>query len=67
MKTGDDVADVADDEDDDAVRTSVSQDGVTATLCTEKLFLRTRYIYIALSTYQTGQMWALGTQIINTI
>ncbi len=41
MKKGDDVAD---DEDDDAVRTSVSQDQVTVTLCPEKLFLRTQYI-----------------------
>jgi hypothetical protein len=32
MKKGDKVAD---DEDDDAVRTSVSQDRVTATLCTK--------------------------------
>jgi hypothetical protein len=35
---------VADDEDDDAVRTSVSQDWVTPTLCTKELFLSTRYI-----------------------
>ncbi len=41
MKKGDDVAD---DDDDDAVRTHVSQDPVTATLCTEELFLRTQYI-----------------------
>jgi hypothetical protein len=40
MKKGDEVAD---DEDDDAVRTSVSQDQVTATLCTEELFLITQY------------------------
>jgi hypothetical protein len=33
---------IASDED-DAVRTSVSQDRVTATLCTEELFLSTRY------------------------
>jgi hypothetical protein len=39
MKTGDDVAD---DEDADAVRTSVSQDRVTVTLCTEELFLSTQ-------------------------
>jgi hypothetical protein len=50
MKKGDDVAGY---EDEDAVRTSVSQDRVTATLCTEELFLRTQYI--ALSAYQTGQ------------
>jgi hypothetical protein len=37
MKKGDDVAD---DEDDDVVRTSVPQDSVTATLCTEDCFLR---------------------------
>ncbi len=36
--------DVADDEDDDAVRTSVSQDKVTATLYTEELFLCTQLI-----------------------
>ncbi len=37
-KKGDEV------DDDDAVRTSVSQDRVTATLCTKKLFLSTQYI-----------------------
>ncbi len=37
MKKGDDVADY---NDDDAVRTSVSQERVTATLRTEELFLR---------------------------
>jgi hypothetical protein len=36
MKKGDDV--VVDGDDDDAVRTSVSQSRVTATLCTEELF-----------------------------
>jgi hypothetical protein len=41
MKKGDDVAD---DEDSDVVRTCVSQDQVTATLCIEELFLRTQYI-----------------------
>jgi hypothetical protein len=41
MKKGDDVAD---DDDDYAVRTSVSQDRVTVTLCTEELFLRTQYM-----------------------
>jgi hypothetical protein len=40
MKKGDDVAD----DDDDAVRTTLTQDRVTATLCTEELFLRTQYI-----------------------
>jgi hypothetical protein len=40
-KKGDEVAD---DGDDDAVITSVSQDQVTATLCTEKSFLGTRFI-----------------------
>jgi hypothetical protein len=55
MKKG---ADVADDEDDDAVRTSVSQDRVTATLYTEELFLRMQYKHVycvALFTYHTGQ------------
>jgi hypothetical protein len=42
MKNGDDVA--VDDDDDDAARTSVSQNRMTATLCTEELFLRTLYI-----------------------
>ncbi len=41
MKKGDDVAD---DNDDDALKTSVSQDRVTVALCTEELFLRTQYI-----------------------
>ncbi len=40
MKKGDDVAD---DEDEDAVRTSVSQDRVTAILCSVELFLRAQY------------------------
>ncbi len=39
-KKGDDVAV----DDDDAVRTSVSQNQVTVTLCTDELFLRTQYI-----------------------
>jgi hypothetical protein len=47
MKKGDDVAG---DDDDDAVRTSVSQNRVPAKLCTEELFLRT------LSTYQPGKI-----------
>jgi hypothetical protein len=36
--------DVADDKDEVDVITRVSLDRVTATLCTEKLFLRTQYI-----------------------
>ncbi len=36
--------DVANDENDDAVRTSVSQHPVATTLCTEELFLMTQYI-----------------------
>ncbi len=40
MKKEDDVADNKY----DAVRTSVSQDRVTVTLCTEELFPRTRYM-----------------------
>jgi hypothetical protein len=40
-KKGDAVAD--DDNDDNAVRTSVSQDRVTVTLCTKELFLSTQY------------------------
>jgi hypothetical protein len=35
---------LGDDEDDDAVRTSVSQDRVTVTLCTEELFHRNQNI-----------------------
>ncbi len=41
MRKGDDVAV---DNDDGAVKTIVSQTQVTATPCTEELFLRTRYI-----------------------
>jgi hypothetical protein len=40
IKKGDDF----DDEDDDAMRTSVSQDRVTMTLWTEELSLGTQYI-----------------------
>ncbi len=40
MKMGDDVAV---DDVDDVVRTSVSQHRLTVTLCTEELFLRTQY------------------------
>ncbi len=43
-KKGDEVAD---DEDDDAVRTSMSQDRVTVTLCTEELFLSPKYIKLS--------------------
>jgi hypothetical protein len=43
MKKGD-VVIVAHDDDDDAVRTSPSQNYVTETLCTEEFFLRTQYI-----------------------
>jgi hypothetical protein len=46
-KKGDDVAI---DEDDDAVRTSVSQDQVIAPLCTKELFLCS--VFTALPTYQ---------------
>ncbi len=35
---------VKDEDDDDVVRTSVSQDRVTVTLCTEELFLCTQYM-----------------------
>ncbi len=58
-KKGDNVDD---EDDDDAVRTSVLQDRVTATLCTEEL-----YISIALSTYQTGKDVGGGRiQTVNT-
>ncbi len=40
MKKDDDAAD---NEDNDAVRTSVSPDQVTATMCTEELFLSNQY------------------------
>jgi hypothetical protein len=59
VKKGYDVA-----VDDDALKTSVSQNRVTATLCTEELFLRTQYILIALSTYQTGEN--VGGGMVNT-
>jgi hypothetical protein len=43
LKKGD-VIDDADD--DDELRTSASQNHVTATLFTDELFLRTQYIYV---------------------
>jgi hypothetical protein len=52
MKKGDDVTD---DDDADMVRTSVSQDRVTATLCTEELLRKTQHIWIAFSTCLTGK------------
>ncbi len=43
VKKGDDVADDEDDDaDDDSVRTSVSKDRATVTLCTGELFFRTK-------------------------
>ncbi len=36
--------DIADDEYDNVVRISVSQDQVTVTFCTEELFLSTQYL-----------------------
>ncbi len=44
--------------DDDVVRTNVSQNWVTAPLCTEELFLRTQFI--ALSTYCIRQIKMRG-------
>jgi hypothetical protein len=41
MRKKGDVVAFADDDDDDEVRTSVSLNPVTASLCTEELFLRT--------------------------
>jgi UDP-N-acetyl-D-mannosaminuronate dehydrogenase len=41
-------------DDDDVVRTSVSQDKVRATQCTEELF-PLHSVYIVLPTYQTGK------------
>jgi hypothetical protein len=54
MKKGDDVAE---DDNDDVVRTSVSKDRATATLYTEELFLSTQYLQytVALSAYQKVQ------------
>ncbi len=52
MKKGDDVTD---DEDTDMDRTSVSQDRVTVTLCTEELLLRTQYICLAFSACLKGK------------
>ncbi len=49
-KKGDDVAD---DEDNDAMRPRVSQDQVTLTLCTDELFLSTQYI--AIPAYPKGE------------
>ncbi len=44
MKSGSDVAVDDRDDDDDMVRTSMSLNRVTATLCTQESFLRTQYI-----------------------
>ncbi len=60
-KKGDDVAI---DEDDDAIRTSVSQDQVIAPLCTKELFLCS--VFTALPTYQKlnhegGRIWTVNT------
>ncbi len=59
MKKGDDVAE---DDNDDVVRTSVSKDRATATLYTEELFLSTQYLQytVALSAYQKVQPWGGG-------
>jgi hypothetical protein len=57
-KKGDEVEDGDDDDDEDVVRTSASQDRVTAALSTEELFLCTQYI--ALSKYQSGKTWMGG-------
>jgi hypothetical protein len=62
VKKGDVIV-VADTDDDE--RTSVSQNQVTATLCTEALFLRNRYYSIALSSYQPGKMWRGMKQMVN--
>jgi hypothetical protein len=58
MKKGDDVVD---DEDDYAVRTRVSQEQVTATLCTEELLPSTQFICIPLPAYQEDQMGGIHT------
>jgi hypothetical protein len=61
MKKGYDV----DDDHYGAVRTGVSQDRVTAILCTEELFLGIQYI--ALSTYQTSKNVGGGRiRMVNT-
>jgi hypothetical protein len=43
-------------DDDDELRTSVSENPATATLCTEEFFLRTQYLCIALHSYQQRGM-----------
>jgi hypothetical protein len=50
MNKGDEVAD---DKENDSVRTGVSQDRVTAKLCTEEFFLSTQHS--APHAYQKGQ------------
>jgi hypothetical protein len=49
LKKGNVVSDAYDDYE---VRTSASQNRVTATVCTEEFFLRTQYIYIALPSFK---------------
>ncbi len=58
MKKGDIIV-VADD-DDDEVRSSVLKNQVTATLCTEELFLRTQYMYIVLASYYKRSVGGAG-------
>jgi hypothetical protein len=52
MKKGDDVAD---DEDDDAVRTSLSQDGVRGNTV-HRGIIPQHSVYVALPAYQKGQL-----------
>jgi hypothetical protein len=62
MEKGDDVAD---DDDGDALRTNVSQDQVTVTLCTEEFFLMTRFIQLFPHIRQVimlgGRIWMVNT------
>jgi hypothetical protein len=59
MKKGDDV--VVKNDDDNVVRNSLSQNWVTATLCTEELFLRTQPTdHPNLSNVYLGAGWYLG-------
>jgi hypothetical protein len=63
MKKGD-VVDDADDEDaDDEVRTSVSRNHVTATLCTEEFFPRNQYVLYSSLSYQQKDVGGGGINL----
>jgi hypothetical protein len=63
MKKGDDVVF----DDDDLVRTSVSQNRVTVTMCTEESFLRTQYILLSPHIRVGKNEGAEGNRLLTTL